>query len=370
MVAAPGSVSPAEGPIRDPAATSSSDECRESDMKAAVLEQFNQPLVVREVPDLEPGAGEVLVRTRIAGICRTDLKIIEGAVPTVKTPVILGHELAGEVAAIGPGVRGVSAGARVAGLVDISCGTCRYCLAGELEYCARRNRLGFEHDGALAEYVQLPAVNLIPMPDGVTFGQAAMIPDAVGTPYHAVLTRGEVRPGQTVAVYGLGGLGLTAVQVGALAGARVIAIARTKERRQLAEELGATWSIDPNDGDVSAQVRELTDGFGVHAFIDLVGIEGSVNQGVLSCRRGGRVVVVGYFVSQLIAGMMGVVLDEIAILGSRGSTRAEQLEAIALVGKGQITPIIGVEIELDAINEGIDGLRQGSVIGRTQITFP
>lgn len=338
-------------------------------MKAAVLEEFNEPLNVRAMADPEPGVGEVIVRTRAAGICRTDLKIIQGAIPTVKTPLIMGHELAGEVVALGPGVRGFEEGARVTVGIDITCGTCEYCQRGEFDHCARLVRLGLEQDGALADFVRVPVANLIEIPPTVSFVQAATIPDAVGSPYHAVLKRAEVRPGQTVAVYGLGGLGLTAVQVACLAGARVIAIARTKERRKLAEELGATWSIDPTDGDVSIQIRELTKGLGVHAFIDLVGIEGSVDQGVLSCRKGGKVVVVGYFVPQLTVGMMRLVYDEVSIMGSRGSTRGDLLEAVALVGQGRIQPVIGAELELDAVNEGLDRLREGSVIGRAVVNF-
>lgn len=338
-------------------------------MKAAVLEQFNEPLNVTETADPEPGLDDVIVRTRAAGICRTDLKIIEGAIPTVKTPLIMGHELAGEVVALGQGVRGFEEGARVAVALDITCGTCEYCRRGELDHCARLVRLGLEQDGALADFVRVPAANLVEIPPAVSFAQAATIPDAIGSPYHAVLRRAEVRSGQTVAVYGLGGLGLTAVQVAVVAGARVIGIARTKERRQLAEELGATWTIDPNDGDISVQIRELTKGLGVHAFIDLVGIEGSVDQGVLSCRKGGAVVVVGYSVPQLTAGTMRLVYDEVSIMGSRGSTRSDLLEAVALVGQGRIRPIIGAEFELDAVNEGLDRLREGSIIGRAVVNF-
>jgi 2-desacetyl-2-hydroxyethyl bacteriochlorophyllide A dehydrogenase len=338
-------------------------------MKAAVLEQFNEPLHVREVADPEPGVGEVIVRTRAAGICRTDLKIIQGVIPTVKTPLIMGHELAGEVVALGPNVRGFEEGARVTVGLDITCGVCEYCRIGELDHCARLVRLGLEQDGSLADFVRVPAANLIEIPPAVSFPQAATIPDAVGSPYHAVLKRADVRPAQVVAVYGLGGLGLVAVQVAVLTGARVIAIARTKERRQLAEELGATWSIDPNDGEISVQIRELTDGLGVHSFIDLVGIEGSVDQGVLSCRKGGKVVVVGYFVPQLTAGMMRLVYDEVSITGSRGSTRADLMEAVALVGQGRIQPVIGAELELDAVNGGLDRVREGSVIGRAVVTF-
>lgn len=338
-------------------------------MKAAVLEEFNSPLNVREMADPEPGPGDVIVRTRAAGICRTDLKIIEGVIPTVKTPLIMGHELAGEVVALGPGVGGVAEGTRVSVGLDITCGTCEYCRRNELDYCIRLLRLGLEQDGALADYVRVPAANLIEIPPTVSDAQAATLPDAVGSPYHAVFNRAGVRAGQIVAVYGLGGLGLTAVQVAVVAGARVIAIARTPERRRMAEELGATWSIDPNDGEVSVQIRELTDGLGVHAFIDLVGIEGSVDQGVLSCRKGGKVVVVGYVVPQLTAGMMRLVYDEVSIMGSRSSTRAELLEAMALVGQGRIQPVIGTELELDAVNEGLDRLRDGSVIGRAVVNF-
>ncbi len=149
----------------------------------------------------------------------------------------------------------------------------------------------------------------------------------------------------------------------------MIAIARTDERRRRAEELGATWSIDPNDGDVSTQIRELTNGLGVHAFIDIVGIDGSVEQGVLSCRKGGSVVVLGYVVPQLIAGMMRLVYDEVSIMGSRSSTRADLLEAVDLVARGSIQPIIGAELELDAVNAGLERLRDGSVIGRSVVTF-
>jgi len=338
-------------------------------MRAAVLEEFNQPLNLQEMPDPEPGVDDAIVRTRAAGICRTDLKIIEGAIPTVTTPLILGHELAGEVVALGPGGAGIAEGARVTVGLDITCGICEYCRRGELDHCARLLRLGLERDGALAEFVRVPVANLIEIPPSISFVHAATIPDAVGSPYHAVLKRAGVRPGQTVAVYGLGGLGLIAVQVAVMAGARVIAIARTKERRQLAEELGATWSIDPSEAEVSVQIRDLTQGLGVHAFIDMVGIEGSVQQGVLSSRKGGRVVVVGYLVPQFTAGMMRLVYDEVAIMGSRGSTRSDLLEAVDLVDQGLIRPIIGAELSLDDVNQGLDRLRDGSVIGRSVVNI-
>ncbi len=339
-------------------------------MQAAVLTRFGEPLEVQEIDDPTPAPGEVLVRTRAAGICRTDLKVVDGAIPTVATPLVPGHEIAGEVAALGNGVAGVEEGARVTVSLDLACGHCGYCRSEQANYCANLRRLGFEADGGLAEYVRVPAENLIVVSDNVTFEEAATIPDAVGSPYHAVVNRADVRPGHTVAVYGLGGLGLMAVQVAALAGAEVIAIARTPERLELAREFGAAATVDPNEGDISNQLRDLTGGMGVHSFVDLVGIEGSVAQGVNSCRKGGRVVVVGYFVPDFTGSMIQLVYNEVAVMGSRGSTRAELRQAADLVGNGRLRPVIGKTISLEDIeSEGMASLRDGSVIGRIVVAF-
>jgi D-arabinose 1-dehydrogenase-like Zn-dependent alcohol dehydrogenase len=333
-------------------------------VRAAVLERFGAPLVVREVPDAAPGPGEVLLRVRAAGICRTDLKIIDGAIPTVRPPLIPGHEPAGEVAAVGSGVEGVAIGTRVAASLDISCRSCHYCRRGEYDHCARLQRLGFERDGALAEFMTLPAANLVELPESIPFEIGATLADAVGSSYHAVVTRARVRPAQTVAVYGLGGLGLVAVQVAVLSGARVIAIARDGGRRDLAQQLGATWGIDPSHEDISERVRELTGGIGVHAFFDFVGIEGSVEAGARSCRKGGAVVVVGYQIPQLVTSMTALVYDEISILGSRGSTRSDLIEAVSLVDQGVIRPVVARELSLGEVNDGLRLLREGAVTGR------
>lgn len=339
-------------------------------MRAAVLERFGGDLVLQEVPDPTPGPGEVIVRTGAAGMCRTDLKVIDGVVKTVELPLVPGHELAGEVVALGAGVTSAVEGDQVVVGLDISCGTCHYCLIGELDHCAELRRLGMEVDGALAERVRVPAENLIPRPESIDVGVAATIGDAVGSPYHAVVHHARVGPGQVVAVYGLGGLGLTAVQAARLCGASVIAIARTPERRQLAEELGADRTIDPRDAPVSEQLRELTGGLGVHAFLDIVGIEGSIEQAVLSCRKGGHVVVVGYSVPQLVAPMVPLVYDEVSVTGSRGSTRKELREVVDLVADGRIRPIVGERVGLDDVNAALARLRDGSTIGRPVVTFP
>lgn len=340
-------------------------------MRGAVVEEFGQPLrIATDLADPVPGPGEVVLRTRAAGVCRTDLKVVDGAIPTTPLPIVPGHEIAGEVVAVGDASGPVSVGDRVLVGLDVSCRRCAYCAIGELDHCADLRRLGMELDGGLAEFVRVPAVNAIAIPDEVPYADAAVIADALGSPYHALVRLAAVRPGQTVAVYGLGGLGLSAVQIGAMAGARVIAIARTPARREAALAMGADVALDPGDGPVGAQVRSATRGLGVHAFIDLVGIEGSTEQAVAACRKGGTVVVLGYSVPRLDAPMMRLVYDEIVIRGSRGSTRQDLLEVVDLVASGRLRPVIGRRLTLEDVGEALDGLREGDVIGRTLIEFP
>jgi propanol-preferring alcohol dehydrogenase len=334
------------------------------------LERFNAPLAIRDVPVPSPGPGEVLVRTRASSLCQTDLKVMRGVIPTVKTPRIIGHELCGEVAAVGSGAVGLKEGERVVSSIDIVCGTCPYCQVGKLDYCQNLRRLGFEQEGAHAEFVCLPARNLVPIPPSVSFEQGAAVPDAIGTVYHALKIRGDVRPGQAVAVYGLGGLGLSAVQIAALAGARVIAIARTPQRRKLALELGATEAIDPDASDMVEAVRRAAGGLGVDIFLDLVGIEGSVEKAVRACRKGGRVVVVGYVVPTFQVTTMSLVYNEVQILGSRSSTRQDFLEVVQLVGDGRLRTVLDERLRLEDVNAGYASLDAGKIIGRSVIVFP
>jgi propanol-preferring alcohol dehydrogenase len=338
-------------------------------MKAAVLEEFGTDLTHSDRSDPSPGPGEVVVRTGAAGVCRTDLKVIDGAIPTVPLPLVPGHELAGEVVAVGEGVDAANVGVRVLVGLDLSCGGCHYCRIGEFDHCLHLRRLGMEVDGALSEYVRVPAANLVPLPEGLSYADAATVADAVASPYHAIVHGADVRPGQVVAVYGLGGLGLAAVQVARAAGADVIGIARTPARRDLAEQLGARWTVDPRDAPVSDQLRELTGGLGVHAFLDIVGIEGSIDQAVRSCRKGGRVVVLGYVVSQAVAPMLRMVYDEVSVAGSRGSTRGDLEAALHLVGDGRVQAVIGDRVALGGVNDALARLRSGTTIGRAVVEF-
>jgi D-arabinose 1-dehydrogenase-like Zn-dependent alcohol dehydrogenase len=188
--------------------------------------------------------------------------------------------------------------------------------------------------------------------------------------YHGLKAQGNVRPGQAVAIYGLGGLGLSAVQIAVLSGARVIAIARNPARRKLALELGASAAIDPEAGDLVDAVRQFAGGLGVDCFLDLVGIEGSIEKGVRSCRKGGRVVIVGYTVPTFQVTTMHMVYNEVQILGSRSNTRADFLEVAQLMADGRLKPVIDHRLRLEDVNAEYARLQEGKVIGRSVIVFP
>src|SRR5574341_587657 len=231
-------------------------------MKAAVFHGPHRPLEIAEVPAPRPGPGEVLVRVAGCGLCHTDLHYLDHGVRTFKTPpLILGHEAAGTVAELGAGVKGRSVGDRVLIPAVLSCGRCRYCRQGRENLCDQMSMLGNNVDGAYAEYVVVPAAELVPVPERIPLEQACVIADAVSTPYHAVTRRARVRAGDVVAVVGCGGVGLNVVQCAYASGARVIAVDVNQERLETARRLGAWETVDPQAVQrVDKRVRELSGG--------------------------------------------------------------------------------------------------------------
>ncbi|MCI8840258.1 MAG: alcohol dehydrogenase catalytic domain-containing protein [Oscillospiraceae bacterium] len=178
-------------------------------MKAAVLRAFHQPLSIEELPIPKPGEGEVLAKVLACGLCASDLHIADGMIGSVRLPYTPGHEICGEIVALGGGVEGFALGERFVAGIDLICGHCRFCRSGRGNLCASRVRLGFERDGGQAEYCVVPAQCVFPIASHVPPEQAAVIPDAVACMYHA-MRRGEVGPGSVICVTGVGGLGRTA----------------------------------------------------------------------------------------------------------------------------------------------------------------
>ena len=331
-------------------------------MKAAVLRGANRTLEVMEVPTPSPGPGEVLVRVVGCGMCHTDLHYLDHGVKTFKEPpIILGHEAAGTVEKLGDGSGDVAEGDRVLIPAVLSCGTCRYCRRGRENICDNLVMLGNNMDGAYAEFVVVPASQLIAVPASIPLERASIIADAVSTPYHAVKHRGRVQPGDIVAVVGCGGVGLNVVQCATLAGARVIAIDVSEQRLDIARTLGAVETVNPNEVErIDRHVRKLTDG-GVDVAFEAIGNPKTMRVAFSLLRRGGRLCVIGYSADEVTLSAAKLMYFELEVVGSLGCGAGEYPEIIGLVeaGRLRLDIIVSGFIPLDDINDGFDRLRRG-----------
>ena len=205
-------------------------------MQAMVLNDYKSPLVWQSMPDPACGPQDVILRVRANGLCATDLKIADGAVPTVRLPHILGHEAAGEVVEVGTEVKSLQSGDHVTIYPTQSCGFCDYCRLGQENYCLTAPRSGFEVDGGFSEYLRVPQRNAVKIDAQVSWEAAAIIPDALASTYHATMQRGRIQAGETVVVVGLGGLGIHALQMALIMGANVIAVDIETDKLNAAKE--------------------------------------------------------------------------------------------------------------------------------------
>ena len=264
-------------------------------MRAAVFHGSGSTLEVTEVPTPSPGTGEALVRVAGCGMCHTDLHYLDHGVKTFKEPpIVLGHEAAGTVHAVGEGVDEGLMARRVLIPAVLSCGRCSYCRKGRENLCDNLKMLGNHMDGAYAEFIVVPADELVSVPNGLSLEQVCVIADAVSTPYHAVKHRGRVQAGDTVAVVGCGGVGLNIIQCAMVAGARVIAVDVNRDRLDVARRLGAFETIDPSEVErVDKHVRKLT-GAGVDVAFEAVGTPNTMQLAYGLLKRGGRLCVIGF----------------------------------------------------------------------------
>jgi 6-hydroxycyclohex-1-ene-1-carbonyl-CoA dehydrogenase len=335
-------------------------------MRAALFLGPHRPLELADVPIPSLAAGQVLVKVAGCGLCHTDLHYIDHGVETFKTPpLILGHEAAGTVAALGPagegGTNGRVVGDRVLIPAVLSCGQCALCRQGRENLCSNLVMLGNNVNGAYAEYVAVPAKDLVRVPTGIPLERACVIADAISTPYHAVKHRGRVRVGDTVAVVGCGGVGLNVIQCATAAGARVIAVDLNDERLELARTLGAAEAVNPRAVErVDKAVRNLTGG-GVDVAFEAIGTPGTIELAFGLLRRGGRLCVIGYSQEPVTLSAARLMYYELEIVGSLGCGAGEYPEILALVcdGKIKLDPIVSGTVPLSGINDGLDRLRRG-----------
>jgi propanol-preferring alcohol dehydrogenase len=279
----------------------------------------------------------------------------------------LGHEAAGVVAATGQGV-GLRVGDRVAVYNKHFCGWCEQCLAGRPNICdSEPGQLGFNTDGGDAEYLVVPERNLVPVPDTVDFATAAVLSCAGMTAVHAAKLS-ALRLGQTAVVDGIGGVGILVTQAARHAGARVIAVADSAEKRQLALEHGATDGVivaaADDYQDLPAAVRELTGGRGADVFFELVGTTGSMTAGIRCLAKRGRFVCTGYTDQPLSVHPIEFILSETSFVATVAATRQDLVDALGLAASGAMTVPIAGRFPLDGVPGALDALRKRGVLGR------
>lgn len=338
-------------------------------MTAMVLDRFGGTFRAEERPVPRPGAGEVLVDIDSCGLGLTlehgRLGLLGGS-----TPRVLGHELAGEVAAVGPGVRLWAAGDRVTASFYLLCGSCDMCASGRETLC--RNNGGFYGlavDGAFAEQAIVPAHSMVPVPDGVGHREAGLVADAVATPYHVAAQQIGIRPGQHVAVIGAGGgVGVHMLQVARAFGARVIGVERDAAKLAELEKRGlADVLVDSGAPDWSAQLVRAAGGR-LSAYMDMVSNQETLDGGVDALDAGGAFVVVGHRTdTQVHVPSTRLLLGELVITGNRYATRAEIAASLELVRTGRVEPVIGLVLPLVELDSAFAAIRANEVFGRVVV---
>jgi 2-desacetyl-2-hydroxyethyl bacteriochlorophyllide A dehydrogenase len=332
-------------------------------MTAAVLTRTGAPLELQRLARPRPAEGWVLVELRAAGVCHTDLHLCDAVPERPPMPLVLGHEMAGVVAESRDGEW--RTGERVGIYYYDGCGACAWCARGEENLCpVPRAKWGFDTDGGYAQFVAVPGRCLVRVPDGFSLSQAAAVGCAGTTAVHAVGGVAGVRPGETVAVIGVGGVGSACLQVAKVYGARTIALDPRPEARELALHLGADAVFDGADGGARRLRGGSSGEEGCAVVIDTVGGEATVDTAVALAIRGGRVVLIGYTGAPSSVNLVSVITREIMLLGSVGATRADAQAAMDLAARGLLRPTIAREFELHRANEALDLLRSSSVTGR------
>jgi D-arabinose 1-dehydrogenase-like Zn-dependent alcohol dehydrogenase len=338
-------------------------------MRAAVLREISQPLLIEDVPMPEFGADEVLVATRTCGICRTDLHIQDGLAYVPALPHIPGHEPAGVVAAVGANVRGVAVGDRVVPHLFVSHRECRYSRSGQHAQALHATGiLGVTLPGGFAEYFALPAANVIPLPNEVPFDVGGLASCALVTAVHAY-RQVHLGVGELAVVVGAGGIGLVLVQLLSASGVRVVGVSRSPDSLRLATAAGAVEAIALDDANLAARIRALAGEShdGAAAIFETVGNARTMALSARMAARGGSIVVIGEEPEFPAIDTITIAQRELRIIGSRNGGRQDAVDALDLVARGVLRPVIAARFDLTEINEALALLRGGQAHGRVII---
>jgi propanol-preferring alcohol dehydrogenase len=332
-------------------------------MWVARIHKVHKLLKIERIPIPQIGPQDVLLHVKACGICHSDLHIMEGITPLPKYPMTIGHEFAGVIQEVGSEVKNWKAGQRVCIYSTIGCGDCFFCLKGREALCLSRNILGVHLDGGYAQFVRVPAKCLVQLPEKIPFDQGAILTDAVATPFHAIVKRSQMALGDTVVIFGIGGLGSHAVQIAKINGAaKVIAVDILDSAIKKAKQFGADVVIDGKRDDPVKAIRKATGGLGADVAFEFVGIKKTVEQAIASVRRGGRVVVSGIGDEQPKLPPPAVFTrSEIEVVGSYGFEKSEIKKIVEMVSEGKLdlSHSISHRITLDQANDGLRLLKEG-----------
>jgi len=334
-------------------------------MKAAVLHEFKTPLSLEEVARPEAGADEVLIEVEVCGVCHSDLHVAEGDwtqfAGIVKKPLILGHEIVGRVVERGAAVQGsIEVGERVGvPWVQWTCGQCEFCREGNENLCVRQRITGVMVDGGYAEFAKAPASHVVKIPRALASEQAAPLLCA-GVTVHRALKQAKIRAGQRVAVFGVGGLGHIAVQIGRAAGAEVTAIDISEEKLALAKSLGAARTLNAATSDVVKEVRRSG---GVHVALVTSAAKSAYDMAFYCVRPTGTLLVVGLPARDISFPPVLMAAGEIHIKASAVGTREDLREVLAMGAAGTVHCQVTTR-PLGAVQEVLGELRRGEVSGR------
>jgi alcohol dehydrogenase, propanol-preferring len=337
-------------------------------VKAAILREFKQPLVIEDVDRPKPGAQEVLIEVEACGVCHSDLHLAEGdwpqLIPIIKKRLILGHEIAGRVAEKGVAVDHLKVGDRVGvPWVHWTCGECDFCREGNENLCQKQQITGVTVDGGYAEFVKAPASHALKIPDGLSGIDAAPLFCAGVTVYRA-LNHAAIQPGQRLAIFGIGGLGQLAVQIGKELGAIVTAIDVSAEKLSHATALGASNTLNAATEKV---VRELRRMGGAHVALVTSAAKAAYDTAFLGVRPTGMLLVVGLPSESICFPPISMAASEVRIQASSVGTRKDLLEVLALAVAGKVHSEVTTR-PLAQVNEAMAELRNGTVSGRIVLT--
>jgi len=336
-------------------------------MKAMILEQIGKPLVYGEHPKPVLDADDdVIIKIRACGVCATDLKVKDGHVNPEGLPRILGHEPVGVVVEKGNGVAGVEIGDRVVSSTYLTCHECAYCKSGQDTLCVHvKGRIGVNIDGGFAEYMKTKAQNIVKVPDSVPDEVAALLPCGGGVPYHAMVRKMRIKPTDTVIVLGTGGIGIQALQLIKLLGARSVAVDITDEKLDFAKKWGADYVVNSSkEGfmDALKAIDPLT------VLLDTTGVPAAITACASALQRGGRIVLVGYSPGKdLVLPLQQVVLEELEVVGSRGVGLRDVEDLMQLYARGELVAVEAEKYPLRELNMVMEKLKNNQLSGRSVV---